>query len=157
MGAKKSLNRVYTQIEGVGWASPVRAAQAEFTRGGGFQRLALRYVQAQLVTVQQSAACNARHNFEQRLARWLLMCADRAGTDSFRMSHEYLADMLGSTRATVSVSALAAKDAGLIDYTRGFMKVLDPAGLEARSCECYRAIKDHLDHYAEAKRPLGLT
>jgi CRP-like cAMP-binding protein len=82
MGTKRSLNRVYTQIPGSGYSCRVEIARAEFQRGGDFQRLALRYVQAQLVQAAQSAGCNAKHNFEQRLARWLLICADRAHSNS---------------------------------------------------------------------------
>jgi len=149
MGTKLSLNRVYTQIPGHGYASPTAAARLEFARGGVFQRLALRYVQAQLVQVMQSAGCNARHNFEQRLARWLLLCADRANDNTFRMTHEYLGQMLGATRSTVSIAAAAAQSDGLIQYTRGFVRILDAPALEARSCECYRTIKNHLDSYAE--------
>jgi CRP-like cAMP-binding protein len=149
MGTKKSLNRVYTQIAGHGFSSSVEAARREFLRGGHFQELALRYVQAQLVQAVQSAGCNAKHNFEQRLSRWLLICADRARSDTFKMSHEFLSDMLGSTRPTVSGAAGLLKAAGLIDYHRGVITILDVAGLEKRACECYHIIKDHLDNYTE--------
>ena len=149
MGTKRSLNRVYTQIEGYGYSSPVEAARREFNLGGQFHFLALRYVQAQLVQAIQSAGCNATHSFEQRLARWLLICADRANGNTFKMSHEFLADMLGSTRSTVSITAALLKHEKLIDYTRGVMHILDKHGLEKRACECYQVIKDHLDNYAE--------
>lgn len=149
MGTKRALNRVYTQIEGHGYSSPLAAARAEFLRGGQFQSLALRYVQAQLVQAIQSAGCNATHSFEQRLARWLLICADRAHRDKFRMSQEFLSDMLGSTRSTVSITATQLKHERLIDYNRGVIRILDVPGLEKRACECYQVIKDHLDNYAE--------
>jgi CRP-like cAMP-binding protein len=149
MGTKRSLNRVYTQIVGHGYSSPVEVARQEFQRCGPFQALALRYVQAQLVQAMQSAGCNAKHNVEQRLSRWLLICSDRAHSETFRMSHEFLADMLGSTRPTVSMAAGLLKEEGLIEYTRGVIHILDHARLEMRSCECYRIIKNHLDNYAE--------
>jgi CRP-like cAMP-binding protein len=149
MGTKQSLNRVYTQIEGDGYSSPVELARLEFGRGGIFQLLALRYVQAQLILAMQSAGCNARHNCEQRLARWLLICSDRAQSEEFRLSQEYLSQMLGQTRSTISITETGLREAGLIDYTRGVVKILDPAGLEAKACECYRVIKNHLDNYAE--------
>jgi CRP-like cAMP-binding protein len=149
MGTRRSLNRVYTQVEGWGYRSPVEAARKEFDAGGLFQKLALRYVQAQLVQTAQSAGCNAKHHVEQRLARWLLITADRVHRTSFKMSQEFLADMVGVTRSTVSLAAGALKDEGLVDYSRGQMAILDVAGLERRSCECYRVIKDHLDNYAE--------
>ena len=149
MGTKRSLNRVYTQIEGHGYACHVEAAQKEFARGERFQVLALRYVQAQLVQGIQSTGCNAKHSVEQRLARWLLICADRAHTETLKLSHELLADMLGSTRPTVTMAAGALKQDGLVEYTRGVIRIIDSKRLEERACECYRIIKDHLDNYAE--------
>ena len=112
MGTKRSLNRVYTQIAGNGFASPVERARAEFALGGAFHRLALGYVQAQLVQVIQLAGCNASHSFEQRLARWLLICGDRAQCDTFHMSQEFLSSMLGSTRSTMSIDRGAVEAGG---------------------------------------------
>ncbi len=89
MGTKRSLNRVYTQIAGHGYSCHVEDAKREFRLGGKFHFLALRYVQAQLVQAMQSTGCNAKHNFEQRLARWLLICADRAHINTFKISHEF--------------------------------------------------------------------
>jgi CRP-like cAMP-binding protein len=144
MGTKQSLNRVYTQIAGWGYGCKLEDAQTEFSRGGAFQRLALRYVQAQLVQATQSAGCNASHDFEQRLARWLLISADRANTDQFKMSQEFLSHMLGGTRPTVSVTAGHLKKENLIKYTRGVITIVDRKGLEKRACECYKVIKNHL-------------
>jgi CRP-like cAMP-binding protein len=149
MGTKRSLNRVYTQIAGNGFASPVEVARREFALGGAFQQLALGYVQAQLVQVTQLAGCNARHTFEQRLARWLLICADRAQCDTFRMSHEFLSGMLGSTRSTMSIAASQLKHDRLIEYTRGVIHILDAKGLEAKACECYGVVEDYLDNYMQ--------
>jgi len=101
MGTKRSLNRVYTQIEGRGYSCELEVARKEFGRCGAFHTLALRYVQAQLVQAMQSTGCNVKHEVEQRLARWLLICADRAHSDTFKMSHEFLSHMLGSARPTV--------------------------------------------------------
>ena len=148
MGTKTSLNRVYTQIAGNGYTCPIANARAEFNRGGEFQRLALGYVQAQLVQAIQSAGCNAKHSVEQRLARWLLICRDRAGSDTFRMSQEYLADMVGVSRPTVSVIAGVLKEKGILEYTRGVIHILEGKALEQTSCECYLVIKHHLDNYA---------
>jgi CRP-like cAMP-binding protein len=149
MGARKSMNRVYTQIAGHGYACPVEAARKEFSLAGSFQCLALRYVQAQLDQATQYVGCNAKHTFEPRLARWLLTCADRSDSETFKMSHELLADMLGGTRATVSLAAGSLKRKGLIQYSRGVIHILDPAGLEENACECYQTIKSHLKNYAE--------
>jgi CRP-like cAMP-binding protein len=149
MGTKRSLNRVYTQIPGHGYSCTLEAAESEFRRGGKFQSLTLRYVQTQLVQAVQSAGCNAKHGVDQRLARWLLLCADRAHSNTFNLSQEFLADMLGSTRPTVSVAAGLLKDEDLIEYSRGVIRILDVKKLERRSCECYHIIKDHLDNYTE--------
>ena len=111
--------------------------------------LTLRYVQAQLDQATQSAGCNAKHKFEKRLARWLLICGDRGGCDIFKMSHSLLADMLGGTRATVSLAAGLLKKKGLIRYHRGVIHILDREKLENHACECYRIIKNHLKNYAE--------
>jgi CRP-like cAMP-binding protein len=149
MGTKRSLNRVYTQIRGRGYSTSVEIAQREFQFGDQFQSLALRYVQTQLLQAGQSAGCNAKHEVDQRLARWLLLCADRANSNTFSLSQEFIADMLGCTRPTVSATAGLFKEDGLITYTRGVIQILDVKRLEQRSCECYRVIKNYLDNYAE--------
>lgn len=149
MGTKQSLNRVFMQLAGHGFASPLGAAQQEFDRHGAFHHLALRYVQAQLTQATQSAACNVHHSHEQRLARWLLICSDRARQDTMALSQEFLADMLGSSRPTVTMTARKMKDVGLITYTRGIVRILDRKGLEKQACECYLVVKDHLDNFAE--------
>lgn len=149
MGTKRSLNRVYTQIAGSGYSCPVEVARREFALGGSFQRLALGYVQAQLVQVIQLAGCNAMHNFEQRLARWLLISADRARCDTFKMSQDFLSGMLGSTRSTMSITAAQLKQENLIEYARGTIHILDKKGLEKKACECYCAVEDYLDNYMQ--------
>jgi CRP-like cAMP-binding protein len=149
MGTRRALNRVYTQIAGSGYSCPLEVARKEFDRGGLFQTLLLRYVQAQLVQVIQSAGCNAKHTFDQRLARWLLISADRARCERFKMSQQFLSEMLGSTRSTMSITAAELKQEGLIEYTRGTIHILDRASLERKACECYKVIKEHLDNYAE--------
>jgi hypothetical protein len=143
-----SQSEIDTQIEGRGFSSPIEAARKEFLSCGAFQNLTLRYVQAQLLQAAQSAGCNAKHNMEQRLSRWLLLCADRAHSNMFKLSQEFLADMLGSTRPTISLAAGVLKEQGLIDYARGVIRILDVKRLEQTSCECYRIIKNYLDNYA---------
>ena len=149
MGTKHSLNRIFMQLAGYGYASPLRAAQAEFQRGEIFQKLALRYVQAQLTLSTQNAACNASHTYEQRLARWLLICADRAKKDHLEMAQEFVSEMLGSTRSTVSVAAGRLKAKGWIDYHRGSIRLLKKKELEAEACECYRVVRNHLETFAD--------
>lgn len=147
MGTIQGLNHVYTQIEGTGYRCSFESALREFERFGVFHNLCLRYVQAQLVQSSQSAGCASRHNYEQRLARWLLISADRAHIETFRMSQEFLSHMLGSTRSTVSVVAGTLKKEKLIDYKRGVITILDRKGLEKRSCECYKIITNYLANY----------
>ena len=137
------------QLGGYGFASPLEAAHEEFDRRGEFHRLALRYVQAQLTQATQSAACNAHHNHEQRLARWVLICSDRAQQDVLALSQEFLADMLGSARPTVTITARILKSKGLITYSRGTLRILDRQGLEKQACECYQVVKTHLESYAD--------
>lgn len=149
MGAKKSLNHIFMQLGGHGYSSPLAAAKAEFKRNERFHDLALRYVQAQLTQTAQSAACNATHDHAQRLARWLLICADRANTNDLALSQEFLAEMLGSRRTTVTLAAGILKDKGLIDYRRGSIHILDVPGLTAQACECYLVVKEHLENFAD--------
>ena len=149
MGTKRSLNRVYMLLGGHGYAASMAAVRPEFLRCGDFQKLALRSVQAQLSQVAQSAGCNAKHDVEQRLARWLLLCLDRSGSSKLAMSQESLATMLGIRRMSASVSVGRFKELGLLDHHRGEIQILDPRGLEAKACECYRVVKQHLDNSTE--------
>jgi len=153
MGATESLNRVHVQIAGHGFACSVGMARKEFDLCGRFNQLVLRYVQAQLIQATQSAACNARHNVQERLAACLLLCSDRTQTERFPISHEFLAYMLGSTRSTVSVFALSLKEQGLIGYSRGTIEILDREGLERTACECYCTVRDHLESCTDLHRP----
>jgi CRP-like cAMP-binding protein len=149
MGTKRSLNRIYMQIAGWGYMCPVECAQAEFSRGADFHTLALRYVQVQLTQATQSAACNAKHDVEQRLSRWLLLCADRSKSRTFNISQQFLADMLGVTRASVSVIAGQLRKDGLIEYSRNEIYIPSIEALETRACECYSVLKNHLENYIE--------
>ena len=146
MGVRRSLNRIYMQIGGEGWVCTREKAEKEFRKGGLFQSLALRYVQMQLTQTTQTAGCNAVHELEARLARWLLLCADRAGTQHLRLSQQFLAMMLGVQRTTISIAMGNFRKAGLIHYSRAIIDVLDRGGMEQRSCECYAVLKNHLDN-----------
>lgn len=147
MGTIQSLNHVYMQVEGTGYRCSYEHALKEFERFGVFHNLCLRYVQAQLVQSSQSAGCASKHNYEQRLSRWLLISADRAHIETFKMSQEFLSHMLGSTRSTVSVVAGTLKKETLIDYKRGVITILDRKRLEERSCECYQVVRTYLANY----------
>jgi CRP-like cAMP-binding protein len=106
------------------------------------QKRLLRYIQATLNAVAQSAACNRLHLLEQRCARWLLACHDRAESDRFPMTHEFLAMMLGVRRPGVTLALNSIREKALITYNHGTMTVIDREGLEAASCECHRVIMD---------------
>lgn len=149
MGTRESLNSSYMQIAGHGFTCEVENAAAEFERGGRFHSLALRAVQAQFVQSMQSAGCNAHHEIGPRLARWLLLCADRTESTTFALSHEFIATMLGARRTTVTVAAGHLKKAGLVRYTRNNVQIVDRPGLEAIACECYSSLRDHLRNLIE--------
>ncbi len=152
IGTRLSLNKVYMQMVGHGFSCTMELGLQEFSRFDRFHDLVLRSVQAQLVQAQQSAGCNAHHTIAQRLARWLLLCGDRSESPVLILTHEYLADMLGSNRSTVSVAAEILQSENLIQYTRGKVTILDRPGLEHRSCECYRVVKNHLANYLEVEQ-----
>jgi CRP-like cAMP-binding protein len=109
------------------------------------QRVLLRYTQAIFSQVAQAAACNRMHPIEERCARWLLMSHDRVGADHFMLTQEFLAQMLGVRRPSVSVAAGMLQKAGLITYSRGLVVITDRAGLEAAACNCYKVIQDEFD------------
>ena len=148
MGVRQSLNRIFMQLAGYGYSCTIAKAEKEFYSNGVFHQLALRYVQAQLTISTQNAACNATHTYEQRLARWLLICSDRARLDRLEMPQEFVSEMLGSTRSTVSIAAAHLKAKGLIDYRRGTILLLRKEELEREACECYRVVRNHLEDLA---------
>ena len=115
-------------------------------------RMLLRYTQAFLTQVAQTAACNGAHLVEERCARWLLMTSDRVDGDEFALTHEFLAFMLGVRRAGVTVTMRALQDAGIIAYGRGRIGIVDRAALEAVSCECYRVVRDHFERLLPDER-----
>jgi len=129
------------QLPGEGLRMRADALRREFRKGGQLQDLLLRYTQAFITQIAQTAACNRAHQVEGRLAKWLLMCADRAQSGELPLTHEFIATMLGTRRAGVTETACQLKEAGLITYRRGDVKIVDRAGLEAVSCECYAQAK----------------
>ena len=132
----------------------LRIDAGEFIKGleglPGFRGLVQKYVQALFGQISQAAACNRLHSNEERLSRWLLMSHDRVGTDTFPITHEFLGQMLGSRRATVTLSAGLLQSAGLIRYHRGRVTIVDREGLESVACECYGIIKAALDRVVTA-------
>jgi len=121
---------------------PAEAFRREIARRGALHDIVSRFSHALMGMVMQSTACNATHNIEQRLARWLLMAHDRVGLDRFPLTQEFLAMMLGAARPTVTIAAGTLQRAGLITYRRGQLTIVDRRALEAASCECYRVVAD---------------
>ena len=144
LGSEQSFHHVYAQISGHGQECSLADAKAEFERNGEFHSALLRCAQGQQLQAMQSAACNAKHGLEQRLTRWLLLVRDRAQTDKYKLSHEFLAEMLGCSRPALSRVAAKLSRAERIRSVRGTIQVLDFEGLEEHACECYHIMKDQL-------------
>ena len=140
LGAESAFLSSIVQQPGSALVMNATAFRAESERAPALRQAALRGTMLFLRQVTQTAACNARHPVDQRCARWLLMTRDRAGSDSFPMTQEFLAMMLGARRAGVSAAAAALRKAGVIRYRRGRVDILNTAALEHASCECYAAI-----------------
>ncbi len=145
LGSATTTNRAVVQVAGGAIEMNASIAREEFARGGFFQILLLRYIQALLTQVSQTAVCNRLHSMEKRLCRWLLLSHDRVRSEELLMTQEFIANMLGGRRESVTVAAGRLQDAGLIHYARGHIRILDRRGLEAGACECYRVVKSHVD------------
>ena len=145
MGGGSSPSRAVVQSTGSAYRLAPDALQAEFARGGDLQRLLLRYTQALIAQMSQTAVCNRQHSIQQQLSRWLLMSLDRLNAPEVLMTQELIANMLGVRREGVTEAAGALQEAKLIRYLRGRIRVLDRPGLEKRSCECYAVVKAEYD------------
>src|SRR5437016_6187896 len=145
MGGGTMPNRAIVQSAGGALKMKAKALQDEFARGGKFQQLLLRYTQALITQISQTAVCNRLHSVEQQLCRWLLLSHDRVKADELIMTQELIADMLGVRREGVTVAAGRLQDSGAISYVRGHIKILDRPRLEETVCECYRVVKDEFD------------
>ena len=145
LGQKRSAERAIVQIPDGGARAKADVILKEFMRGEGLHTILLRYVNSFLRQVAQTAACNASHTIEERLSRWLLMCHDRVGSNEINLTREFIAEMLGTRRATVNVGAINLQSAGLIKYNRGRIQVMDRPGLERFACECYEAVRKVAD------------
>jgi CRP-like cAMP-binding protein len=142
MGVNSSLNRAVVQGAGSAMKMKATAFRKMSNHGGVLQQLLQRYSHSVLTQITQSAICNQFHSVDARLARWLLMTHDRMGNDEFQLKQEFLSNMLGVRREGVSKAAGHLQKRKLIRYSRGRLRVLDRAGLEATSCGCYEIIKD---------------
>ena len=140
LGAEQMASKVFVQVPGEGARIEANAFRGIIGRSPTLHRLLLRYTLALMNQMAQNAACNRLHAVEERCARWLLMTQDRVHEATFPLTQEFLAEMLGVRRPTVSIAAGILAKAGLISYVRGQITILDRSGLEAASCECYRII-----------------
>ncbi|MCA1685021.1 MAG: Crp/Fnr family transcriptional regulator, partial [Planctomycetia bacterium] len=145
LGVMESPHRVICQMAGDSLRMPVRPFLVAMARGKALAHLLHRYVAFSLRNTAQGIACNALHTVEARASRWLLMIHDQAGRDEFPLTHEFLAFMLGVRRQGVTVVAGALQSAGLIQYRRGVVTVLDRHGLEEAACECYAAARGYYE------------
>ncbi|MEP6998252.1 MAG: Crp/Fnr family transcriptional regulator [Betaproteobacteria bacterium] len=145
MGGQTTPSRAVVQSAGYGFRLKAQLLKDEFHRFGPMLYLLLRYTQALITQMAQTAVCNRHHSVDQQLCRWLLLSLDRLASNELSMTQELIANMLGVRREGVTEAAGQLQEAGLIRYRRGRITVLDRPGLEARVCECYQVVKTELD------------
>jgi CRP-like cAMP-binding protein len=145
MGGETTPSRAVVQSAGQCYRLKAQLLKDEFGRFGPMMELLLRYTQALITQMSQTAVCNRHHSVDQQLCRWLLLSLDRLATNELTMTQELIANMLGVRREGVTEAAGKLQDAGLVRYRRGRISVLDRPGLEARSCECYEVVKREFD------------
>ncbi len=150
MGGQSTPSRAVVQSAGQGFRLNASLMMEEFNRAGPVQHLLLRYTQALITQMSQTAVCNRHHSLDQQLCRWLLLSLDRLASSDLVMTQELIANMLGVRREGVTEAAGQLQDAGLIRYRRGHIKVLDRARLQARACECYAVVKKEYDRLLPA-------
>jgi CRP-like cAMP-binding protein len=145
MGGESTPSRALVQSAGAGFRLKAQIIKEEFNQSGPLMHLMLRYTQALITQMTQTAACNRHHALDQQLCRWLLLSLDRVAKPELSMTQELIANMLGVRREGVTEAALNLQRLGLIRYARGHIWVLDRAGLEKRTCECYAVVKKEYD------------
>jgi CRP-like cAMP-binding protein len=145
MGGETTPSRAVVQSAGYAYRLRGPLLKRKFTRSLAMQHLLLRYTQALLTQMAQTAVCNRHHSVDQQLCRWLLLSLDRLASNELTMTQELIANMLGVRREGVTEAAGKLQDAGLIHYSRGRITVVDRPGLEAQACECYKVVKKEFD------------
>jgi CRP-like cAMP-binding protein len=143
-GGRRRVTRTVMRSEGYGYFCSIEDARREAERKDEFQALSMRHLSLQLNEALTSTACNAAHRHAQRMARWLLTCASKAGRNTLTLSQQLIADMIGVTRPTVSELASSMKRQGIIAYSRGTLSILDQDRLRAGACECYAPLPSYL-------------
>jgi CRP-like cAMP-binding protein len=154
MGGETTPSRAVVQSAGYGYRLKAQLLKQEFNRAGPVMHLLLRYTQALITQMAQTAVCNRHHSVEQQLCRWLLLSLDRLTTQELSMTQELIANMLGVRREGVTEAAGKLQRVGLISYSRGRITVLDRPGLEKEACECYGVVKKEFDRLL-SDIPLG--
>jgi CRP-like cAMP-binding protein len=152
MGGESTPSRAVVQSAGQGFRLKSSVVKDEFNQAGSVLQLLLRYTQALITQMAQTAVCNRHHSLDQQLCRWLLLSLDRLSGDELLMTQELIANMLGVRREGVTESAMKLQNAGLIRYARGRISVLDRTGLEKRTCECYAVVKKEYERLLPEKR-----
>ena len=150
LGAETTLDRAVVQIAGHAYRLPAEVVLRAFKRGAAAQLLLLRYIQVLMTQTSQTAVCNRHHTVEQQLCRWLLLTLDRVRSDEVAMTQELISNMLGVRRSGITQAARNLQQAGLIEYERGHIRVLNRAKLEAHACECYAVVKRETDRLLAA-------
>jgi CRP-like cAMP-binding protein len=145
LGPAKASTTAFIQVEGTALRMKFADLQSELLNTVPLLKLVLESVQSQGYMLGQLAACNGLHEIEERLARWLLMARDRVESDKFMLTQEFLAEMLGTRRTSVTLAAGSLQRSGLIKYSRGNIHILDPDGLQKRACECYPVVRNLVD------------
>jgi CRP-like cAMP-binding protein len=151
MGGESTPSRAVVQSAGYGFRLRAQSVKEEFNRAGPVLHLLLRYTQALITQMAQTAVCNRHHTLNQQLCRWLLLSLDRLPDNEVVMTQELIANMLGVRREGVTEAAGSLQQAGLIRYSRGRISVLNRAGLEERTCECYAVVKKEYDRLLPQK------
>jgi CRP-like cAMP-binding protein len=152
MGGESTPSRAVVQSAGRGLRLAAQMMKDEFNKNGPVLHLLLRYTQALITQMSQTAVCNRHHSLDQQLCRWLLLSLDRLQGNELVMTQELIANMIGVRREGVTEAALSLQRDGLIRYTRGRISVLDRSGLEKRTCECYAVVKKEYDRLLPAMR-----
>jgi CRP-like cAMP-binding protein len=145
MGGETATSRAVVQSKGYGYKIKSSILFDEFNRSGPVMHLLLRYTQALISQMTQTAVCNRHHSLDQQLCRWLLLSADRLTGNELIMTQELIANMLGVRREGVTEAATKLQKEGLIKYARGHITILNRTGLEQRTCECYKVVKEEYD------------
>lgn len=145
LGAESMPGETFIQVTGSGYRIDAKRLKNEFERNGKLRDHLQKYLLANLIQSAQNAACNRLHTISERLARWLLTCHDRVQSDRLPLTHEFLSQMLGAPRSTVTLAAGMLHQAGLIDYSRGHVNITNRQKLEDAACECYRTVRAEFD------------